>query len=157
MAHGAEKRPDLLVDALALIRRDRDERRADCAALRDELAQALRRVSELQDRLADKEHGLEQAETMYEFVEARLPELGVAAQPEPTAPRGPDTAFLSSRTGASELSVPQQSREPLANPQQPSDAPAPLEAPDHGSRVFQSSGQSVHWDCVASFCMPFTR
>ncbi|THA70687.1 hypothetical protein E6P78_08905 [Streptomyces sp. A0958] len=127
MAHGAEKRPDLLVDALALIRQDRDERRADCAALRDELTQALRRVSELQDRLADKEHGLEQAETMYEFVEARLPGLGAAAQPGHAAPQSPDTEFPASRIGGAELSVPQ-----------PSDAPAPLEElRDDGSNSLQ--------------------
>ncbi|MFF8611530.1 hypothetical protein [Streptomyces sp. NPDC015350] len=127
MAHRTERRSDLLVDALALIRQERDERRADCAALRDELAQALGRVAELQDRLADKEHGLEQAEMMYEFVEARLPGLGGAAQPEHTAPQSPDAVFSTSGGARSEPSVPQQSREPQEDPQQPSDAPAPLD------------------------------
>ncbi|NEB69973.1 hypothetical protein G3I39_23390 [Streptomyces fulvissimus] len=157
MAHGAERRPDLLVDALALIRQDRDERRADCAALRDELAQACRRVSELQDQLAGKEHGLEQAETMYEFIEARLPGLGVATQPGHTKPQSPGTAFPASPIGGSELSVPQQSRELLANPQQPSNTPAPLEElQDDGSNSLQdfvltilaTSDRAMHVDEV---------
>lgn len=146
MAHGAERRSDLLVDALALIRRDRDERRADCAALRDELAQALRRVSELQDRLAGKEHGLEQAETMYEFVEARLPGLGVDAQPGHTEPQSPGTAFPASPIEESELSVPQ-----------PSDVLDPLEElQDDGSNSLQdfiltilaTSDRAMHVDEV---------
>ncbi|WP_433398813.1 hypothetical protein [Streptomyces sp. CA-146814] len=90
MAQGAERRSDLLVDALALIRQNRDERRADCAALRDELAQALVVVAELQDRLAGEEQGLEQAETMYQFIEARVPGPRDAAQPDPAAPQSPE-------------------------------------------------------------------
>ncbi|MFJ5048604.1 hypothetical protein [Streptomyces sp. NPDC088719] len=107
MAHEAGKRSDLLVDALALIRQDRNERRADCATLRDELAQALGRVADLQDRLAGKEHGLEQAETMYQFVEARPPGLGVTTQPGPTAPQSPASGIA-----GAELSVPRQSPAP---------------------------------------------
>ncbi|WP_326766069.1 hypothetical protein OG978_17155 [Streptomyces sp. NBC_01591] len=127
MTHGAERRSDLLVDALALIRQDRDERRADCAALRVELTQALGRVAELQDRLAGKEHGLEQAETMYQFVEARLPALGAAEQEDRAVPHGPAPAFLTSEIPVAELSVPQQSQEPQKCPRQSSDASASLD------------------------------
>ncbi|GGS09754.1 MULTISPECIES: hypothetical protein [Streptomyces] len=99
MAHGASRRSDLLLDALALIRQDRDERRADCAALRDELSQALNRVSELQDRLAGEEQGLEQAETMYQFVEDRIPAPGADApesseEEPPMPPQSSATASL---------------------------------------------------------------
>ncbi|WP_405810652.1 hypothetical protein OG524_15175 [Streptomyces sp. NBC_01520] len=99
MAHGASRRSDLLLDALALIRQDRDERRADCAALRDELSQALSRVSELQDRLAGEEQGLEQAETMYQFVEDRIPAPGADApesseEEPPMPPQSSATASL---------------------------------------------------------------
>ncbi|NUV87791.1 hypothetical protein G6W61_16460 [Streptomyces sp. KAI-26] len=103
MAHRAERRSDLLVDALALIRQDRDERRADCAALRDELDQALGRVAALQDRLAGEEQGLEQAETMYQFVEARIPAPGADAQPESTEKEQPVPQQSSASASLDEL------------------------------------------------------
>ncbi|MFF2226416.1 hypothetical protein ACFVV7_24245 [Streptomyces globisporus] len=108
MAHGAERRSDLLVDALALIRQNRDERRADCAALRDELAQALGRVAELQDRLAGEEQGLEQAETMYQFIEARVPAPGDAAQPAPPTPPSAAPSLHVPESAEEEPTVPHQ-------------------------------------------------
>ncbi|WP_326736723.1 hypothetical protein [Streptomyces sp. NBC_01022] len=104
MAHGAERRSDLLVDALALIRQHRDQQRSGCAALRDELTQARSRVTELEHLLAGEEHGLEQAEAMYQAVESHLPPVGDSPRQNSAPPPKAQTSHEDCEQSAQSLS-----------------------------------------------------
>ncbi|MEU8739299.1 hypothetical protein ACFYPK_24405 [Streptomyces halstedii] len=112
MAHGAERRSDLLVDALALIRQHRDQQRSDCVALRDELTQARGRVAELEKLLAGEEHGLEQAEAMYQAVESHLPPVGDSPRQKPAPSPEPHTSHEDGQAAPQNQDVPESAQSP---------------------------------------------